>query len=330
MNFNTIRYFLMTAQEKSFSRAADRLHITQQTLSGQIAVLEKELGCRLFVRKVPLQLTYGGEVFLDYARRFQEEYRSLGLAFQDISHEARGRLRLGVAYTRGHILLPRVLTEFQSRYPLMEVDIREESNAELLRQLEEGRTDLVVAYFPEDLPGIRTRVLQQEEIWLLVDRRLLAGIYGENTEQVIHRLQETRDARVLRECPFLRTDEADLAGYLVARYLKRLKFQPRQKLKAHNLELLLDMCAAGAGVCFSPDYLVKGFLRPDQRKNLVEIPLGKTMSYPICFGWKEEGHTWSMVEKFMECAGGSGDILPAAKVLNCPWERSFCNTLVFP
>ena len=47
MNFTHIRYFLMTAQEASFSRAAERLHITQQTLSGQIAALEKELaaGC---------------------------------------------------------------------------------------------------------------------------------------------------------------------------------------------------------------------------------------------------------------------------------------------
>ena len=302
MNFNTIRYFLMTAQEASFSRAADRLYITQQTLSGQIAALEKELGCRLFVRKVPLQLTYGGEVFLEYARRFQGEYRSLGQAFQDINHRDRGRLKVGIAYTRGHILLPRVLGEFQARYPLMEVEIREDSNAELLRQLEEGGTDLVVAYFPEAIPGIRTRVIQQEEIRLLADRKLLERQYGAGTDQVIRKLQETRDARVLQACPFLRTDEADLAGYLVARYLKGLKFQPRQKVKSHNLELLQEMCVAGAGVCFSPDYLVEGFLKPDQRKDLVEVPLGKEMSYPICFGWKEEGRTWSMVEKFMECA----------------------------
>lgn len=302
MNFTHIRYFLMTAQEASFSRAAERLHITQQTLSGQIAALEKELGCRLFVRHVPLELTYGGEVFLGYARTFQEEYRSLLQEFQDISRQEKGRLRLGVAYTRGHILLPRVLEAFQQRYPLMEVEVIEDSNAELLRQLQEGETDLALAYFPEEMAGIRTRPYQKEEICLTVSRDLLEKQYRSQTEAVLRRLEAEKDPRILAACPFLRTDPADLAGYLVLRYLHRLSFQPRLKVKAHNLELLLEMCVAGAGVCFCPDYLIQGFLKPEQRKLLVEIPLGGSLKYDICFGWKESRHQWSMLEKFMECA----------------------------
>lgn len=302
MNFTTIRYFLMTAQEASFSRAAQKLHITQQTLSGQIGTLEKELGCRLFLRHVPLELTYGGRVFLQYARQFQEGYRSLEQAFQDIRQQEKGCLRLGIAYTRGHILLPGLLQKFQAKYPLMEVEVREESNANLLRQLQEGETDLVLAYFPEALAGIQTRTFQKEEIWLVVARKLLEQQYGTAAGWLLQELEQEKDPRVLEELPFLRTDESDLAGYLVMQYLNRIHFSPRQKVKAHNLELLLELCVAGAGACFSPDYLVRGFLNGAQRQKLVEIPLGPSMQYDISFGWRRGNYQWSMLEKFMTCA----------------------------
>ena len=70
MNFQSIQYFLQVARRRSFSQAAEELFITQQTLSASIASLEKELGCKLFVRHIPLELTYGGELFLQYARAF--------------------------------------------------------------------------------------------------------------------------------------------------------------------------------------------------------------------------------------------------------------------
>lgn len=70
MNFLSMDYFIMVAKERSFTKAAKRLGITQQTLSAHIASLEREVGCDLFVRHVPLELTYAGETFLRYATDF--------------------------------------------------------------------------------------------------------------------------------------------------------------------------------------------------------------------------------------------------------------------
>ena len=70
MNFLSMKYFLMLAEERSFTKAAERLHITQQTLSAHVAALERETGAKLFVRHVPLELTDSGSVFLRYARLF--------------------------------------------------------------------------------------------------------------------------------------------------------------------------------------------------------------------------------------------------------------------
>ena len=83
MNFKSIDYFLTVARERSFTKAAAQHHITQQTISADIAILERELGQVLFLRKVPLQLTYAGEVFLRYAQEFHRSYTALIQEFQD-------------------------------------------------------------------------------------------------------------------------------------------------------------------------------------------------------------------------------------------------------
>ena len=67
MNLNSMEYFIALVEERSFTRAAERLNITQQTLSAHVAGLERELRVRLVNRKVPLTLTYAGEVLLRYA-----------------------------------------------------------------------------------------------------------------------------------------------------------------------------------------------------------------------------------------------------------------------
>ena len=77
MNLLPMRYYLSVVKEGGISRAAERLHITQQTLSAHIAALEKELGCPLFERRPRFRLTYAGRVFQDYARRFSELDRAM-------------------------------------------------------------------------------------------------------------------------------------------------------------------------------------------------------------------------------------------------------------
>ena len=84
MNFQSIHYFLQVARKRSISQAAEELFITQQTLSASIAALERELGCKLFLRHIPLELTYGGERFLIYAKAFQQNYDHMLRDFAEI------------------------------------------------------------------------------------------------------------------------------------------------------------------------------------------------------------------------------------------------------
>ena len=94
MNFDSLEYFSVLAQERSFTRAAELLHITQQSLSSHIAGLEKELNCQLVVRRIPLELTYAGKTFLRYAEDIRRLQHTMQQELCDISQNQKGELRL--------------------------------------------------------------------------------------------------------------------------------------------------------------------------------------------------------------------------------------------
>lgn len=179
MNFLSMDYFLMTAEKRSFTKAADALHITQQTLSTHIANLEQELGCKLFVRHVPLELTYAGEIFLQYAADFQKKYRAMQHEFADLNKNEQGILRIGISFTRCHAIMPGIITEYQNRFPHMEVQVIENGNTGLQKDLLEHRIDLAIAKFPDFLPGITLTDFYEEEVVLLLADSLFREVVSD-------------------------------------------------------------------------------------------------------------------------------------------------------
>lgn len=184
MNFQTMEYFTAVVEKRSFTRAAESLHITQQTLSAHIANLEKELGCTLLIRHIPLELTYAGEVFYRYAADFNEKYDNMRREFDDILDNQQGKLRIGVAYSRGRGVMPGLIYHFQKRYPKVEIELVEGTNEEMHRNLVDGKIDLAIANFPAQFPGIRTEEFYDEEMVIVVSEELLRSIYGEEMESV--------------------------------------------------------------------------------------------------------------------------------------------------
>ena len=127
MNLFSMSYFITLAQEQSFTRAAERLHITQQALSAHIAGMEQELGSQLILRRVPLELTYAGQVFLPLLIvPFQRQYPKISVQLAECPNDV-----LQERLTRGEIDL--AIANFPEAVPGMElVDFYEEEVVLLL------------------------------------------------------------------------------------------------------------------------------------------------------------------------------------------------------
>ena len=252
MNFSSMDYFVMVARERSFSRAAERLHITQQTLSAHIAGLEKELGTKLLVRSIPLELTYAGEVFLGYAVDLQRKLGSMEREFQDLTGNQRGLLRIGVATIRGRIVMPSILTRFRARYPKIAIRLVEDENGKLLEYLENREIDLAVALFPQVVPGVELVDFYQEEVVLLVPQAILDQVAEEKGPSALERL-ERGDLSPLQGAPFLLEAEEDDVGKIGYSFLSQAGIVSTPAVEAYSLETLLILCARGLGACFFPE-----------------------------------------------------------------------------
>lgn len=300
MNFQTITYFLVLSREKNFTRAAEKLHITQQTLSANISALEREWGTKFFLRHVPLELTEEGKVFYRYALRFARDEESLRRMLSDMENEEAGTLRIGMGFARERKLMPRLAAGFRRKFPKVSFYFRESSNEGLMRLVREGELDLAIGRFEKDPPGLSVRPLYKEHIALLAAESLLddCGLSEEDRQKLS--ASHLEDLHALAHCPFLLTSTHNVAGAVGARYLSRAPFEPQVAAFSDNMITLVDMAFQGMGAVFCPANLI-GEIPAD--RPMVRIDLPET-EYAISFAWRLGSPPWSIREAFMEYVAG--------------------------
>lgn len=302
MNFSSMEYFTVLAQERNFTRAAERLHITQQSLSSHIAGIEKELGSQLLVRRVPLELTYAGEVMLRYATDFQKFHKDMQREFCDISQKQKGILRVGAATTRGQMIVPRTVALFQESYPNIVVELTEGSNGELHQKLLKGNIDLAIAEFPENLPDVSMIDFYREENVLVIEKGLFAKCFTFGAEECERRLL-AGDYSALREFPFVLGGIDDIDGRIGRDVLKRAGIDnPIVTATSHNVGMLLRLSLCEVGACVCPQMIVQSVLTPQQMDSVWVFPLAIEVASRIQFGYPVQSYQWSVIERFIACA----------------------------
>lgn len=169
MELRHLRYFLAIADTRSFTRAAERLHVTQPTLSHQVKQLESLIGAVLFERNTKeIGLTAAGRLFKPYCERILKEIEASSLALSELEGLMRGTLRLAVFHSFSHSMLPPILSEFALRYPGVHVTARLVPRADMERDLLNADLDFAIAYVAEDNDHIIAEPLFDEELVLVV------------------------------------------------------------------------------------------------------------------------------------------------------------------
>ena len=297
MNLMSFEYFIALNKKRSFTHAAQQLHITQQTLSTHIASLEHELGCQLIIRRVPLELTYAGKVFLRYAEKIQADLQNMHREFCDITENHKGVLKIGVAFTRSRAIIPNLIYKFQKKYPNIEIQLLEDSNQALSYHLKNGNIDIAIANFPNIDKEIETLDFYNEEIALIIPKHLIVQMG--HTEADILEIKNYIDLSKLCKYPFLVSSPNDIAGYIGERLLSQAGFLPIIKAKSDNIETLLTLCLQGMGVCFCPINLAYISLAPNTIDKVLIIHLGEQAKYPIQFGVTKTNYQWNIISEFI-------------------------------
>ncbi|OYO03797.1 LysR family transcriptional regulator [Enemella evansiae] len=171
MELQQLRYVLAVAEERSFTRAAERCFVVQSALSHQIKALETELGVRLFARTSRrVQLTAAGEAFLPAAREALSATDRAAAEAAAAEGEIRGALRIGVIPTVTAIDIPAAIGAFHRAHPAVRVGLRGGASDEFIAAIAAGRLDVAVLGLADSAPptGVRTRVLARERLVAVV------------------------------------------------------------------------------------------------------------------------------------------------------------------
>lgn len=168
MELVSLYYFTELAKDLHMTRTAERLYISQQTLSNHIARLESYYGTPLLYRKPALSLTPAGEHVLSSAKAIINEEANLKARLSDIEEQQRGVLRFGASTLRMNTSLPHILPRFSERFPLVEIRLTDTISSELTELVLAGELDLALTVFSRADPRLAEDHMMDDQVYLCV------------------------------------------------------------------------------------------------------------------------------------------------------------------
>ncbi|GGD64809.1 LysR family transcriptional regulator [Paenibacillus nasutitermitis] len=247
MEFRQLQYVIQIAKEKNFSRAAEKLHIAQPSLSQQLSKLEKEIGVLLFRRTTnSVEMTHAGSVFVQKAQTILDSIEQLKQELDDLAHMRKGKLVVGSLPITGSHVLPLVLPVFGRLYPEIEIALVEDSSFKLEQLTASGQTDLSLLSLPLHEPSLAWEPLIEEEICLAVP--------PEHPLALANKAVEIND--LLHE-PFVLLKKGQGFRQIAVELCEKAGFQPRVVFESGNIETVQSLVAAGMGIAFVPKMVAR-------------------------------------------------------------------------
>ncbi|MFT5396076.1 MAG: LysR family hydrogen peroxide-inducible transcriptional activator, partial [Gammaproteobacteria bacterium] len=247
MTLSEFRYIVAVAKELHFGRAAKRCFVSQPTLSVAVKKIENELGLTLFERhQHEVSITPIGQIIINQAEVVLNETKTLKELANQNKDELSGELKLGVIYTVGPYLLPKLIPVINKQVADLVLIIEEDYTENLFNKLKAGEIDVAILANPFDHPGICTEVLYQEPFMVALPinhpltkkKKLKADDLLNDTMLLLKSGNCFRD-QVVKVCPSCISPVGNNTHI-------------QKTLQSSSIETIRQMVAAGAGITILP------------------------------------------------------------------------------
>jgi DNA-binding transcriptional LysR family regulator len=260
MEFRQLKTLLTIASTRNFTRAAERMHLTQAAVSAQIKALEAETGVPLFARvNKKVFLTEAGEMLVQYAERLLKSHDEALLSLKELGEAEKGRLRIGTASTMAsNEQLPTILAELKRVYPQAQFVVRRATSTEIVAQILQNDLDIGLVSLPVEASDIRADVLQRD--------RLVAIM------QPDHSLAHQRSVSPLQLAaePLILGEQGGNTRRLINLFFEKSGVRPEVIMELGSMTSIKRMVEHGLGMSIVPRSAVRD-----------ELKAGKLMALPV-------------------------------------------------
>ena len=251
MELKEARYILSIYKNKTISKAAEELYISQPSLSKYLKNMEKQLGQPLFDRinneYVP---TFIGERYVHYAQRIVSSGLEWLHEFNDLTQQDIGRINLALPVMLGNTIIEPTLAHFYLQYPNVEINLMEEVHFVSEHFLEDHTVDLVLYNVPNPPDFLDYEILRKEEIVMIVSKKNPLAYLGEPREGFAH---PWVDIKYFKDQSFIMLYPDQTTGGLAENLFKVNEIEPNILLRTRNSQLSIQLAIQNVGISFAPE-----------------------------------------------------------------------------
>lgn len=310
-----MEYVYAVYQERSFSKAAKKLYLSQPALSAAVRKAEEEIHTAIFDRSTnPICLTVAGEYYIDAVKRILDIREEMQTYFDALAGECQGTVQVGAASFFCAHILPGVIEEFQRQYPAWRVSLLEANAGDLRKCLQSGVIDLSLDVEPADPRLFESKVWYEETILLAVPREFPVNqgleaycLSAEDVRNGRHRQEEVPavDLALFAQVPFVFLKKGNDLYQRAVTLCRNAGFTPNVVMQMDQLLTSYYVARDGKGAAFLRDGLAQ-FMEREEK--LCFYKLGdKNARRAVMFSWRKSAERSKPTRAFLRYVTGEED-----------------------
>jgi DNA-binding transcriptional LysR family regulator len=280
MELRQLEYFVEVSKRKSFTHAAESLHISQPSISNSLYKLEDELGVKLLERTTKnVSLTYKGELFFN---RIVNILANINEAICEISDSGNGMVKIGLPPMIGSQMFPNVFIGFKQKYSKIEFDVIEKGSVAIRNLIETGELEMGFIILPPSSEHLNMIPLVQHQLVICMHKG-----HPLSSRKVI----ECRD---LIEERFVMLTAEYVHHKMLLNHCFKSDIQPKIIFTSDKVETVKSMVSKGLGISLLMDMYVC------DHQDIVAVPLKSPLNINIGLAWKKGRHLSSECKMVIE------------------------------
>lgn len=251
MKFRELSYVVTVADCLSITKAAQKLYISQPSLSHTISKIEEEMGAKLFDRtSYPIRLTYAGERYVETARQILRLADNLKREFTDISNGATGRVVIGMPTERMGYMLPRIFPAFKKEFPGIEIRTIEGKYEMLLEAVLTGEANFVIVPLwhnvEETTSELTSELIYKEELIFVADPSMVPE------EARIAGRTDCVDLSKLQDIPYVLVRKGHAVRTTTDSLFRSAHISPKKIMETDSTLTAFNLAMSGAAAALVP------------------------------------------------------------------------------